>query len=173
MTDHAIQILLDSFGRIDEAVPGVLEGLDHRELAWRPDAGANPIGWLVWHLTRVQDDHVAGLDGSQQVWVADQWHQRLDLGYAVEAIGYGQSAEDVAAFGEPDPALLQGYFSAVHARTVEVLTAMVPQDLDRVLDDSWDPPVTVAIRLVSVVNDMSQHIGQASYLRGLVQRRTR
>ena len=68
--------------------------------------------------------------------------------------------------------MLHDYFSAVHASTVETLSAMPIDDLDRVVDPSWDPPVTVAVRLVSVADDMAQHLGQAAYLRGLLERRS-
>ena len=169
--DRAIAILLDSFGRARELVPTVLEGLTVEDLTWRPDAGANSIGWLVWHLTRVQDDHVAGLLDTEQVWTVDGWAARFGLPYADDAIGYGQTAEEVAAFTVDDAHLLHDYFSAVHASTVETLSAMPVEDLDRIVDASWDPPVTVAVRLVSVADDMAQHLGQAAYLRGMLERR--
>ncbi len=170
--DRAIAILLDAFGRARERVPTVLEDLTVEDLLWRPDEGSNSIGWLVWHLARVQDDHVAGLLDTEQVWTAGGWAERFALPYADDAIGYGQSAEEVAAFSVDGPRLLHDYFSAVHASTVETLSAMPLEHLDRVVDASWDPPVTVAVRLVSVADDMAQHLGQAAYLRGLLERRS-
>jgi hypothetical protein len=44
---------------------------------------------------------------------------------------------------------------------------VTPADLDRVVDKRWDPPVTLGVRLVSVVDDDAQHVGQAAYVRGL------
>ena len=41
-------------------------------------------------------------------------------------------------------------------------------DLDRVVDLNWDPPVTLGVRLVSVINDDLQHGGQAAYVRGML-----
>ncbi len=169
--DRAIAILLDAFGRARELVPTVLEGLSVDDVTWRPDEGSNSIGWLIWHLARVQDDHVAGLLDTEQVWTADGWAKRFGLPYPDDAIGYGQTAEEVAAFGVDDPRVLHDYFSAVHASTVETLSDLPVEDLDRVVDASWDPPVTVAVRLVSVADDMAQHLGQAAYLRGLLERR--
>lgn len=166
----AAAILRDAFERVHELVPQVVEGLDTDQLLWRPDADANPIAWLVWHLSRVQDDHLAGVGEVEQVWTADGWADRFGLPYDDTSIGYGQSSTEVGAFVLEDPALLTGYHSAVHALTLSVLDRLDEAALGRVVDDSFDPPVTAATRLVSVVNDIGQHVGQAAYVRGLVER---
>ena len=54
------ELLTDALDRVHEQVPGIVEGLDEDALAWRPDPGANSIAWLLWHVTRVEDDHIAG-----------------------------------------------------------------------------------------------------------------
>ncbi len=164
-------LLLDAFGRAHELVPTVLEGLSVTELLWRPDADANPIAWLVWHLTRVQDDHVADLAGTEQAWTGDGWARRFDLPLDDASIGYGHTSEQVAAVRVEDPALLTGYHDAVYERTVARLRALADADLDEVTDAAWDPPVTRGVRLVSVVDDDIQHAGQAAYLAGLARRR--
>jgi hypothetical protein len=163
------ELLTDAFTRVHELVPSVVDGLTADQLVWRPDADANPIGWLVWHLTRVQDDHLAGVAGGEQVYPA--WADRFDLPYGVGDIGYGHSSEQVGGFRVADPELLTGYHEAVHAMTLEVVSGLGDADYDRVVDDSFDPPVTAAVRLVSVVNDITQHVGQAAYVRGLLERR--
>lgn len=169
----ARDLLIDAFGRVHEEVPQVLAGLSPEQLLWRADAAANPIAWLVWHLSRVQDDHVAGLDGGEQVWTSGGWMERFGLPYRPRAIGYGQSSDDVGAFEVGDPDLLGGYHAAVHDRTVAVLEGFGADDYARIVDRNWDPPVTAAVRLVSVVNDITQHLGQAAYVRGLLERRDR
>jgi hypothetical protein len=163
-------LLQDAFGRVHESLPGLLDGLGADALGWRADADANPIGWLVWHLSRVQDDHVAGVGGVEQAW-SGGWESRFGLPYAGGAIGYGQTSADVAVFSVSAPALLLGYHDAVHALTIAVLDGMEASDYDRVVDRRWTPPVTAAVRLVSVVNDITQHLGQAAYVRGLWERR--
>ncbi len=50
-------------------------------------------------------------------------------------------------------------------------SGLQPADLDVVVDERWDPPVTLGVRLVSVVNEVNQHVGQAAYVRGLLERR--
>ncbi|HET6153660.1 MAG TPA: DUF664 domain-containing protein [Marmoricola sp.] len=162
-------LLSDGFGRVADLVPAVLDGLDLDALAWRPDAEANSIGWLVWHLTRVADDHVALVAGSEQVWTRDGWYERFALPFAADAHGYGQSSDDVAAVRVAGD-LLAGYHEAVFHAVLGYIATLAPADLDRIVDERWNPPVTLGARLVSVLNDMSQHIGQASYVRGLLER---
>ncbi|MEO9322498.1 DUF664 domain-containing protein [Nocardioides sp. C4-1] len=161
------QLLADAFGRVHEGVVAVLDDLTDDELRHRPGPDANPIGWLVWHLVRVEDDHLAGVGGHDQVY--GDFVDRFDLPYDDDAIGYGQSSDDVAAFTAPAD-LLAAYASAVHERTLAYLETVDAADLDRVVDERWDPPVTLAVRLVSVVNDTTQHVGQAAYVRGLLGR---
>ncbi len=167
----ARELLRDAFGRVAESVPHVVAGLDGEDLSWRPDPGANSIGWLVWHLSRVQDDHLADLAGVDQAWVADGWVERFGLPYAAPATGYGMSTAEVDAFAVSDPAVLSGYHDAVHRLTLRVLRDLDTEGLTRVVDRRWDPPVTALVRLVSVVNDTTQHVGQAAYVRGLLERR--
>lgn len=180
-TVTATDVLRDAYGRIHEALPGLLRGLDARTLLWRPDRDANSIGWLAWHLTRVQDDHVAAVGRVQQIWTRDGFHDRCGLPYEVEDIGYGQSSAEVGAFTVTDVDLLAGYHDAVHTMTMRVLDELEAASADgdsgedtgysRVVDAHWDPPVTVAVRLVSVIGDAQAHLGQIGYLRGLAQRR--
>ena len=165
-------ILADAYGRVAGLVPGVVDGLSIDELLWRADPDANSIAWLVWHLSRVQDDHLAGVGGTEQVYTADGWAGRFGLPYDDHALGYGQSSDEVGAFVLDDPALLTGYHAAVHAMTLRVVEkSQAEDDLGRVVDEHWDPPVTAAVRLVSVASDTLQHVGQAGYLKGLVERR--
>jgi len=161
------ELLADAFGRIAEGGRDVVDGLDEDQLAHRPVADANPIAWLVWHLARVQDDHVADVAGLEQVWTAQGFHEKFDLPFDASATGYGQSSEQVAHV-RVDAERLAAYLAAVHEQTVGYVAGLTPEDLDRVVDDRWDPPVTLGVRLVSVVNDDVQHLGQASYVRGLL-----
>ena len=65
---------------------------------------------------------------------------------------------------------LTAYYDAVHEQTIRYVRGLSDDDLDRVVDKAWDPPVTLAVRLVSVISDDLQHAGQAAYLRGLIER---
>ncbi|MBO2461001.1 mycothiol transferase [Actinomadura violacea] len=164
------QLLTDAFDRIQETVRQAVDGLTPDQLALRPDAEANSIAWLVWHLTRVQDDHVADAAGTGQVWTSGGWADRFALPLDPSETGYGHDPKQVAAVRVGSADLLTGYHDAVHDRTVEYVGTLTDKDLERVVDAAWDPPVTLAVRLVSVISDDLQHAGQASYVRGLIER---
>ena len=166
----ATDVLIDSLGRVRENVHAVVEGLSRDQLAERLDPDANSIAWLVWHLTRVEDDHVAGVAGTDQLWQADGWAERFALPLDVDDHGFGHGREQVAAV-VVDADLLTAYHDAVHARAVEYVGALTDDDLARIVDRRWDPPVTMAVRLVSVVDDCAQHVGQAAFVRGVLERR--
>jgi hypothetical protein len=163
------EVLKDAFGRIRDEVHHVLDGVSAEALAFRADKEANSIGWLVWHLTRVQDDHVAGVAGGEQVWAGGGWAQLFKLDLDLWDIGYGHTAEQVGLV-RATAELLGGYHDAVYEKTADYVASLSPDELDRVVDTRFHPPVTLGVRLVSVVADDLQHVGQAAILRGLVDR---
>ena len=165
--------LLDGFGRIRENVADVLAGLTAEQLAYRVDADANPVSWLVWHLTRVQDDHVAAAFGVAQVWSAQGWAAAARAAGGMMDHGYGHTSDQVAAVAAATAAsgLLGEYHEATYAQTVKLVSEVSDADLDRVVDKRWTPPVTLGVRLVSVLDDDMQHVGQAAFVRGVVLRR--
>jgi uncharacterized damage-inducible protein DinB len=170
MTTSA-EILVDGFERIRGVVRRALAGLTEEQLTYQVDGEANSIAWLVWHLTRVQDDHIAEVAGIEQVWTAGRWADRFGLPFPPEATGYGHSTEEVQAVRRIPAADLSAYHDAVTDQTVRYVEALTDDDLDRIVDTSWDPPVTLAVRLVSVIGDDLQHAGQASFVRGVLGRR--
>jgi uncharacterized damage-inducible protein DinB len=173
----SIDLLEDAFTRIRDTVRRAVGNLDDDALTARIDPEANTIAWLVWHLTRVQDDHVAEVAGTSQVWTSGGWESRFGLPFAPDATGYAQSPAEVAQVAGPGVTAesLVGYHEAAYAATVSYLRSLAGPDagaaLDRVVDENWDPPVTLAVRLVSVISDDLQHAGQASFVRGVLERR--
>lgn len=136
-------------------------------LNWRPEPDANSIAWLGWHLARVQDDHTAGISDGEQVWLQG-WSERFGLPVPPMSIGYGQTPEQARSVVVDSPDLLTGYYDAVSTRTAQVIGSLTDTDYDRIVDERWDPPVTLAVRVVSMLNDVTQHVGQAAYLKGLL-----
>jgi uncharacterized damage-inducible protein DinB len=164
------ELLADAFERIRQVVHRVTDGLSREELGIRLDREANSIGWLIWHLTRIQDDHIAGVAGTEQVWTSDGWVDRFALPLERLDHGFGHTSEQVGAV-VVDAELLVAYYDAVHAATLAYVAGLTDADLDRVVDERWDPPVTLGVRLVSIVNDDVTHTGQASFIRGIIERR--
>jgi uncharacterized damage-inducible protein DinB len=164
------ELLVDAFGRVQEAVHAAAAGLTAEELARRLDDDGNSIAWLLWHLARVQDDHVADAAGLDEVWTAQGWAERFALPFPASATGYGQSSSEVGKIRVASPDLLIGYHEAVHEQTVRFVAGLTDAALDQIVDVSWDPPVTLGVRLVSVLNDTLQHAGQAAFVRGVLLR---
>jgi hypothetical protein len=161
------EVLIDALSRTAEGAEGLLDGLSADDLTHRPAPGANSIAWLVWHLTRVQDDHVADVAGLEQVYTAQGYAGRFGLALDDDDTGYGHSPDQVEQVDAPADLLL-AYLQAVHAQSVDWLHGVSEADLDRVVDRRWDPPVTLGVRLVSVADDCAQHLGQAAYVKGLL-----
>jgi hypothetical protein len=161
-------LLLELYGRIPPLARDVVEGLDLVQLTEPPAPGSNPVAWLVWHLARVQDDHIAELLEAEQIWITGGWAPRFGLDPDAQDTGYGHTARQVASVRPERPAVLLEYLDAVDARTRDMLARLTPEDLDRVVDRRWDPPVTLGVRLVSVADDCLQHAGQAAYGRGML-----
>jgi hypothetical protein len=162
------ELLRYAFDQVHGTLRRALDGLAPDELSRRPAPDANTIAWLAWHLVRVQDDHVAEVAGSEQAWTAEGFADRFDLPFDASATGYGFDSEQVAAVRVPSVELLLEYADAVFARTAQFLDGLSDDDLDRVVDEAYDPPVTLGVRLVSVLSDDLQHVGQAAYARGLL-----
>jgi hypothetical protein len=164
-------LLVDGFGRIHEIVHDVLDGLTDADLQYRVDPEANSICWQVWHLTRVQDDHVAAASGRSQVWLSG-FAERFGLPLDAADTGYGHSPAQVAAVRAPAD-LLADYHDATYEQTISFVSELTETDLAKIVDRRWQPPVTIAVRLVSVLSDDLQHAGQAAFVRGLLERRGR
>ncbi|MCG5432258.1 mycothiol transferase [Mycobacterium sp. MYCO198283] len=162
----ARELLRDLFTRLVEHVDAVTDGLSDDTATYRPTPAANSIAWLLWHSARVQDAQVCDIAGRDDVWLRDGWVDRFGLDLPRDATGYGMSAEDVGKVRAPVP-LLADYYHAVHDMTLGVVAGLDAEALARVIDTNWDPPVTASMRLVSIVDDCAQHLGQAAYLRGI------
>jgi hypothetical protein len=102
--------------------------------------------------------------------VSEGWAERFELPLEVGSTGFGHTSEQVALLGNAPPELLTGYNNDVHGHTLGFLEGLSDQDLDRVIDTSWDPPVTLGVRLISVLSDNLQHAGQALFVRGISDR---
>ena len=166
MTAAAREILRDSFTRLIEHVDRITEDLADEVSFYRPTADANSIAWLIWHSARVQDAQVAHIAGIEQVWFSAGWVDRFALDLPRDSHGYGHTAEEVGKVRAPAD-LLAGYYHAVHTMTLEYIAGVTDAELARIVDENWEPPVTASVRLVSIIDDCAQHLGQAAYIEGI------
>jgi hypothetical protein len=160
-------LLRDSFTRLIEHVEALTDGLTDEIAFFRPTANANSISWLIWHSARQHDLQLAHIADTEQVWFSGGWVDRFALDLPRDAMGYGDGPDEVAKV-RASADLLAGYYHGVHKATLEYIASVTPDELDRVVDEHWDPPVTAGVRLVSIVDDSAQHLGQAAYVRGIV-----
>ena len=172
MADSDVQavreLLRDAFTRLIEHVDDLTDGLTDELAFFRPTAGANSIAWLIWHSARQQDMQLCDIAGVEQVWTRDGWDDRLGLDLAGNDHGYGHGPDDVAKVLVPAD-LLAGYYHGVHKVTLEYIASLMPDELSRIVDTRWNPPVTASARLVSIIDDAAQHLGQAAYVRGIAR----
>lgn len=172
MTDAAREILRDSFNRLIEHVDALTDGLSDEVSFFRPvtvsGQQANSIAWLIWHSARIQDAQLAGIAGVEQVWFRGGWVDRFALDLPRDAHGYGHTADEVGKVRAPGN-LLASYYHAVHRMTLEYVAGVTDEELARIVDENWNPPVTASVRLVSIIDDCAQHLGQAAYIRGIVR----
>lgn len=147
-----------------------VNALSFEEDAYRPDEGSNSTSWLVWHLTRVQDQTVSSLIRKEPVWTASGWIDRFTLALDPADTGGGDDPMTVGKGTSAEGPLLD-YFEDVRLRTVGWLRPLDDGALSKVLDDTSEPPVTVESKLGGVIADDLQHVGRAAYVRGLAQRR--
>jgi len=165
------QLIMDLFLRISRELEGVLDGLTVDDLNQRPSSDCNSIGWLAWHLTRSHDRNITELAGEEQLWIKDGWHAKFNRAPNPSETGFGHSSEEVAAFRSPDSKTLMGYHRAVVKQIERYMSnALSEEELER---ETYSPTLrivaTVRTRLVGVINDSLQHVGQAAYVRGLLK----
>jgi hypothetical protein len=167
------ELVVDGYDRLPELVEEVLAGVRTADLDWPPRPGANPLGWTVWHLTRVQDGQIADLMGEPDLWTRDGWHRKFDRPPDHDDSGYGHTPAEVSAFKSPSAKVQLDYLRAVTDRTKQYLASLSPTELDRELDESGPEPPTVGVRIVSILADCHHHAGEASYIRGLLKAKAR
>lgn len=142
-----------------------LDGLSQEQLMQRPGPESNPVGWLIWHMARMQDRGISVLTGEPQLWISGHWHERYGMAADPDDTGMGHDAVHVSAFTPPDAVTLLEHYDAVLESTQNYLSALDPGIIHRMVETP--PPASVGERLLAVLNGNMQHVGQAGYVRGL------
>jgi len=167
------QLIMDLFLRISQELERVLDGLTVDDLNQRSHPDCNSIGWLAWHLTRSHDRNITELAGEEQLWIKGSWHAKFNRSADPADTGFGHSSEDVAAFRSPESKTLVAYHRAVVKQIERYISdTLSEEELER---ETYSPTLrivaTVRTRLVGVINEGFQHVGQAAYVRGLLKGR--
>lgn len=159
----------DVFTRAFEAIQRrfvlTVEDATPEQLSYQPHPEANSLAWLAWHLTRWQDTQVSRFAGLDQAWVSG-WAAKFDHPSDASDTGLGHTSTQVSEF-RADARLLLGYHQAVYERTLEYLQRVTEADLDQEVQEPRGVD-TIRGRLVGVLSDNFQHVGQMAYLRGLL-----
>lgn len=164
---NASDFILDTLDRMQNAVTAAVDGLSSQELTWRPGEEANSIGFTLWHQLRCEDAFVQGMiQRKPQVWVSEKWHEKLNLPENPQDVGYGYTAEQVAAFQVPALKDLLEYAEATRAQTVGYLKTMNAESLDKAIRTPFGE-LTIGQVFAILLCEITQHIGQIAYLRGL------
>ena len=162
---------LDLFLRIAQDVEQVLNGLNEEELHHQLSPNCNSIGWLVWHLTRSHDRNISELSGREQLWITEGWYTQFNRPPDPSDTGFGQSAEEATSFRAPDGGKLLTYNQVVVERIREyILYTLSEGDLEKeiyspTLGNTW----TIRRRLVGILAEGFEHVGQAAYIHGLIK----
>ena len=161
-------LLLELYGRIPPLAARAVEGLNEEELCRAPSREPTRSDGLCGTWPECRTTTSQSCSAADQVWVGGDWARRIGLEPDPSNTGYGHSAEEVASVRPESSEVLLDYLDEVQRRTTAMLEGLAPDDLDRVVDERWDPPVTLGVRLVSIADDSLQHAGQAAYVRGLL-----
>ena len=154
----------------------VMRDLTLDEMYWKPKPDTNPIGFLFWHISRVEDRLITSfVQGKQEIWISGEWYEKMNL--SVEGTGLGYSLDELDEFPKLDQSLLIEYFVLVRKSTIEYLDLMAERDLDLVLDripfPEYKPSIqyfkgfTIARAFRQLIGELDQHLGQISYIRGM------
>lgn len=172
MNATAENILIDLVGRLRDGVHTLCDGLADEAATYRIDDQANTIDWLLWHSARCSDAQLHHMIGGDELWRT--WRDRLKvplpperLGFA--EMGYGMTAADAHLVVAP-VAELAAYAQACWDELEDYVRGADDDELSRIVDDSYDPPVSAGVRLLSIIEDCIIHLGQAAYIKGVAER---
>lgn len=166
MNATATAILTDLARRPEAAAEMLREQLTPAVLNAHPHHD-NSIAWLLWHAAREIDVQLAALTGLEPVWSAAGYDVRFGLDTVPDDLGYGHTPEQARAIVVDDPGLLLEHLAAVVDAQVAFIETLSDADLSGIVDERWDPPVTLGVRLVSMSADALEHVAQAAYVLGI------
>ena len=167
-----LEMLIDVLSRSRERFDRAFDGVTLEQANTRPTPDLAPridsLTWLAWHTARELDIQVAPLAGLEPVWITGGHRERFALPLPDDTEDWHHTPEQAALVRVDDLTVLTDYLDAAYALIRGYLAGLTTASLDDVVDRAWDPPVTRASRLASIIDDAAQHSGQAVYTRRLL-----
>ena len=159
------EFIVDALAREQELLLEAVQDLTPEELGWRAGPEANPIGWILWHMIRVEDMWFQFfVQRKTEIWERDGWNETFGL--PTRDNGFGHTQEQVADFPVLDLAALLRYGEAVRQATLEYLKTMGPEDY-AVVPREQRPEMSVGAIFRQIIGEVYQHQGHIAYLKGL------
>ncbi len=159
----------ESLTKQQESLLQEVQDLTPTELAWRAGPKANPIGWMLWHMVRVEDMWIQFFAQKKpELWESQGWHKKFNL--PTRDTGFGHTPEQVATFPVLNLKELLAYSDAVRASTLDYLRNLSPEAF-AVIPREKRPEMSMGSIYRQIIGELYQHLGQIAYLKGLVRAR--
>jgi hypothetical protein len=164
------EFILHSMERSRQLTLNMVKELTPEQLGWHSGPEANSVGFLLFHVFRVEDWYFhTMLSTAGQVWERAGWSRRWHLPIPAgdrRNTGNSWTAQEVAAWQPPPLSELLDYGQAVRSGAVQALRALDLARLEEVVRP--DTPLwTVAFVLHQASHHESHHNGQIDYVLGL------
>ena len=161
------EFIEDALNKEHKSLMEAVTDLTPQELAWRAGPEANPIGWILWHMIRVEDMWIQFFVQHQpEIWERDGWHQKFGL--PTRNNGFGHTPDQVSDFPNLDLSELLSYGQAVRTQTLQYLGGLSPEDYN-IVPRERRPEMSVGAVFRQIVGEFYQHQGHISYLKGLIR----
>ncbi len=152
-----------SLARVHAALLRSLDSLTPEQVSWRPCSSCNSIGSMVIHLGRVQDTWAHRILGGSDIWGTEGWADRFGLPEQDRGWSYDQQSQEEKSPLED----LLGYYEAAFQLWDQTISNLPEERFGEPVESPLN--LTVDQTLAHVVIELSQHLGQIDYLRGMQQ----
>jgi hypothetical protein len=160
-----IEFLTTMIAEFHGALMEDVKTLTPQNLKWKPAPQANPIGFLLWHYMRTEDNLVTGLQGKPAIWETEKWYEKMGLD--AKAQGTGFKEPDVDKIAVLPLADLVAYAERVSRNTQEYLKTLDDVKLDFAPDPARPRRTIGALLRNFLLAHGWWHLGEIKYIKGL------
>ena len=159
------EFIEDAFNTEHEYLMDAIGDLTPDELMWKAGSEANHIGWILWHMIRVEDMWFQFfIQRHTEIWERDGWNEKFGL--PTRDNGFEHTQEQVNNFPAYELQEMLDYGAAVRAETLSYLKSVTPDQMDIVPRDAR-PEMSVGRIFRQVIGEVYQHQGHIAYIKGL------